>query len=478
MPIKAPWMRTATNPMNAQELCFSVSAALCIAGAAACGSIAGQVAPGDDAGSADSSPAEEGGAQDSAPDAVVRDALGEAEASDASLSEDVTDDSAEASDATPSEDAADGVAEAPDAAPSEDAADGAAANPSVVSVGNGTACAVTAGGSVKCWGNLAIGQSTNTPPSPVAVPVPGLTSGATAVSVGWWNACAVADGAVKCWGSSFALGNAQYPMGSPVPVQVAGLTTGVRAVSVGRVHACALTGEGGVVCWGMGMHGALGDGLGPVDTQVPVPVTGLASGVTALSAGDDTTCAVTVGGRIECWGRGDVGELGVGLDGGAYASGVPVEISSLTSAAMAVSTSRRFSCAILAGGAAWWWGSTPGLASPEAGADHFVPVPVPNLTSTAIGVSAGLHHACAVTAGGGVTCWGDNQYGALGDNSMNDSPAPVQVTGLGSGVTAVSAGFNATCAMTQAGGVVCWGTGPLGNGRTSSLVPVPVAGFP
>ena len=46
---------------------------------------------------------------------------------------------------------------------------------------------------------------------------------------------------------------------------------------------------------------------------------------------------------------------------------------------------------------------------------------------------------------GSVWCWGDNSRGELGDNTMTDRPAPVQVLGVGavgtlSGVARVAVG--------------------------------------
>jgi alpha-tubulin suppressor-like RCC1 family protein len=68
--------------------------------------------------------------------------------------------------------------------------------------------------------------------------------------------------------------------------------------------------------------------------------------------------------------------------------------------------------------------------------------------------------------------------GELGNDSTTNSLAPVQVTGLTSGVQGIAAGGGFTCAVVNSG-VWCWGdnaNGNLGNGSgTPSLVPIRVS---
>jgi alpha-tubulin suppressor-like RCC1 family protein len=110
------------------------------------------------------------------------------------------------------------------------------------------------------------------------------------------------------------------------------------------------------------------------------------------------------------------------------------------------------------------------------------PVGVTGLGAGVSAIFAGWSgHACAVTIGGAVKCWGYNTSGQLGNNSTTQSPTPVDVFGLTSGVAAVSAGGSHSCALTTLGAVKCWGlndSGQLGDGTIAdSLVPVAVFGL-
>jgi alpha-tubulin suppressor-like RCC1 family protein len=101
----------------------------------------------------------------------------------------------------------------------------------------------------------------------------------------------------------------------------------------------------------------------------------------------------------------------------------------------------------------------------------------PTATGKATAIAPGDGYTCAVTSAGGAKCWGNNILGMLGNGTNKLSQTPVDVAGLTSGVSAIAAGRAHACALTNAGGVKCWGTSLVSGSVTTSLTPVDVAGL-
>ena len=137
-----------------------------------------------------------------------------------------------------------------------------------------------------------------------------MVSGVSSVSLRARHSCAVTTaGAVKCWGknASGQLGN-NSTANKLSPTTVSGMSSGMSAVSAGQKHACGLTTAGGVKCWGYNNSGELGNNT-TTNSLVPVDVSGLATGVSAIGIGISHSCALTSGG-IKCWGYNGQGQVG------------------------------------------------------------------------------------------------------------------------------------------------------------------------
>jgi len=295
-------------------------------------------------------------------------------------------------------------------------------------------------------------------------PEPG-TGLAIAISAGGYHTCAVTqNGRAMCWGANNIgqLGDGSLA-NKLVPTPVADLALDVADISASDGSTCALNEGGGVSCWGHNAFGQVGDGSTDEFKVAPASVNGLSSGVSAISSGIGMhRCAVTFAGKLLCWGNN--AQCQVGIDCGKNIL-APVFIDNPDWLGVsAVTTGGSHTCVIEQGfGSVWCHGSGPtGIYS-----------------SSVAAISSGSSHVCMLSKVGGVKCWGSNYSGQLGDGTGLDANSPVQVIGLTSGVTAISAGRDHTCAITTLGEVLCWGRGPMvGDGSTGDkLVPTEVIGL-
>jgi alpha-tubulin suppressor-like RCC1 family protein len=305
----------------------------------------------------------------------------------------------------------------------------------------------------------------------------------TKLAVGSAHACAIVRaGEVRCWGGNSAgqLGDGTTT-DSATPVSVSGLSSGAVAVAAGLDHTCALTGAGTVLCWGNNTSGQLGDGS-TVSQSVPVAVVGL-SDISAIGTGGSHSCAVSRAGAVQCWGENEFGQLGDGMSGSTAANTMPRSVVGLSSRALAIAGGASHTCALTDQGTVQCWGFNDygQVGGSVNGAGSNEPFTVPGLLPGIVSIAANGDHTCAINGSGGVQCWGDDRFGEAGDGTTSNQavPTPSNVLGFSSGAIGIATGFVHACALSAAGGVQCWGRGPLGDGSSAdSAMPVTVQGLP
>jgi alpha-tubulin suppressor-like RCC1 family protein len=265
------------------------------------------------------------------------------------------------------------------------------------------------------------------------------------------------------------------------------------SISAGDNHTCAIIGGGTVRCWGDNTYGQLGIGntnnIG--DNEAPTQNVNLGGATaTAVSAGDKFTCVLLTGGNVRCWGRNNLGQLGIGTPGNIGDDEAPTQNVNLGGAtATAISAGGAHVCALLTGGSVRCWGLNNfgqlGIATTDTIGDNETPTQNVDLGGATVrALSVGNAHSCVLFAEiqGNVRCWGNNTFGQLGINNTNiigDNENPTTNVNLGGRiVTAVTAGGNHTCVLTLSIGpfggsnVACWGlnnSGQIGIGNTNNI---------
>jgi alpha-tubulin suppressor-like RCC1 family protein len=390
-----------------------------------------------------------------------------------------------------------------------------------VAAGVGHSCAMRSNGEARCWGNnmnspgsakagqLGINTSPpnnrNTPPTSSIVNVT-----ARALSGGGYHTCAITTtNKARCWGS-----NEFGQLGTNITDPAVGDVTGdmsllqdsdlgtrrVAQVVAGADSACAILGAGptgAVKCWGyngdgnLGVGDTLNRGDDPGETGNGLPTLSLGTGRTGkwLAAGNGHTCAVLDNNTLKCWGRNDMGQLGMGnfttlLSPSATAINLGTGRTAHATVAFPVAGGSSHTCIILDNSQIKCWGeNTDGQlgygdttlrTSPAATTINL------GTSRSAKAVATGNSYTCAMLDTNQIKCWGRNDDGqhGYGDSAIRLAPPATTTVNLGTGrsAKALAIGGTTTCALLDNNTVKCWGyngSGQLGLGDTTPRLSPP-----
>jgi len=324
----------------------------------------------------------------------------------------------------------------------------------LISAGTSHTCIRTRAGAVKCWGDNSYYRLGSTTAGIISTPVspPGLESGVDGIYSGERHTCALKDDAVLCWGKG-GDGVAGASAGDVATPQVM-LEGDIKAVVSGNNHVCAIQGST-LKCWGVNFFGQVGveASFGSFEgISTPTTVIGMASGVSAVAAGEDHTCAIK-NAQLYCWGSNSFGELGVGEMPKTYEPQLVLD-----SPVVSIHSGGAHSCANHDGILKCWgsnydkqlgFNSTLNIVS--------TPTPMTVVDGPFDNIFLGGGNTC-VQQSGVVKCWGNSEDGQLKTTGTSASPLVM----IADGTTAFSVGYSHMCGE-KSGILSCWGGNLFGQ---------------
>ena len=323
-------------------------------------------------------------------------------------------------------------------------------------------------GNLFTWGSGNSGQLGDNTVTRKSTPVTTFAGGTNWKQVsggGNFSAAIKTDGTLWTWGSggSGQLGdNTVTTKSTPVTTFAGG--TNWKQVSVGPNHCAAIKTDGTLWTWGRGLYGALGTND---TTNRRTPVTTFAGGTNwkQVSAGGTASAAICTAiktdGTLWIWGSGSSGQLG---DNTETTKSTPVTTFAGGTNWKQVSAGGKYTAAIKTDGTLWTWGYG---AKGQLG-DNTIDNKSTPVTTFAGGtnwkqVSGGNLHCAAIKTDGTLWTWGYGSSGQLGDNTVTRKSTPVTTFAGGTNWKQVSSG-NAQCAAIKTDGTLwTWGSNQYGR---------------
>jgi alpha-tubulin suppressor-like RCC1 family protein len=266
------------------------------------------------------------------------------------------------------------------------------------------------------------------------------------------------------YGQYGALGDGTYD-NTNRPEQI--VASQVTAIAGGGDYSLFLKNDGSL--WGMGYnaYGQLGDGIARtyplIGTNRPEQI--VASGVTAIGTGGNHSLFLKSNGSLWAMGDNGSGQLGDGTyNSGSYDVGtVPEQI--VAGGVAAIAAAFYHSLFLKSDGSLWGMGEN---YYGQLGDGNFVTnypygtnQPEPIVAGNVIAIAAGGRHSLFLKNDGSLWAMGLNNYGQLGDGTLNNANHPVRI--VASGVTAIAAGSEQSLFLKSDGSLWSMGRNEYGQ---------------
>jgi alpha-tubulin suppressor-like RCC1 family protein len=348
-----------------------------------------------------------------------------------------------------------------------------------LALGNKHTCTIKSDYTLWCWGSNADGQlGQGAAVTPVLIPTQtGISTDWIAISANGDHTCGIrhvttTSNTLWCWGKN---DRGQLGVGDTAtkntPTQV-GTDTDWNAISTGGEHTCGIRHEsagGGLFndklyCWGDNKYGQLGkiipdpNGADPkllAPTQIGTDTTW-----SSVSSGGQHTCAIKLDNTLWCWGNSVFGQIGVGVTAPVatpqkVASSVGVKtVASGASHTCAININDKLSC---------WGLNIQGQLGLGLAINATTPTNINPLAWKQ--VDSGADHTCGILDDNNlenvIYCGGLNQYGQLGDGTVQSRAAMIEKLSMTATQPAwkqLSTGAYHTCAIQSNKSLWCWGS--------------------
>jgi hypothetical protein len=261
------------------------------------------------------------------------------------------------------------------------------------------------------------------------------------VAAGFGSSAAIdKDGAIYTWGNKEGVQKISVPDGAAV-----------KAVASNEAF-IALSADGIVYQWTFGEN--------PVKVNLPR--------VMDIAAGANHYVALSVTGRVYCWGENSFGQLG---DGTTNDNNEPKSLSGVYEV-VSIGSGSNHAFAITKTGEIYGWGNNK---EGQVGVGHLNDIirrpeklSIPDKIKAAAG---GDRHSVALTTDGRLYSWGNAEYGQLANGTVEPNSSP-KVASKDKTFDAIAAGANYTIGI-RGNGIMISGrnnNGQIGNGSTENLL--------